>query len=196
MDSILSNFNVYDIICGGAIVIGIMYGLSHGILSMIKPLLSVIIARTLSSAIRNALKVSDIASTINQAAAEKTGLPADMELIQMGSNMVADAVISVLAFVISYIIIRITLSLVFSAFRFPRFSAAYKLDRVAGAVVGFVIVGFFIYYIGIGAAALGHLGFTSASSMAEGISNSIVASKIVSLFNYTVAAINTTSYLS
>jgi len=72
MDSILSNFNVYDIVCGGAVIVGILYGLSNGIFSMIKPLLSIIIARTLSGTISNFLKTSNIADTINQIAAEKT----------------------------------------------------------------------------------------------------------------------------
>jgi len=195
MDSILSNFNVYDIVCGGAVIVGILYGLSNGIFSMIKPLLSIIIARTLSGTISNFLKTSNIADTINQIAAEKTGMPGDMKLIQLGSSMVADAVINVLAFVLSYIAIRFVLSLVFAALKIPRFSIAYKLDRAAGAIVGFVVVGFFIYYIGIGATALGKLGFTNAYSVAEGLSNSMVFNKIMSIFR-AMAVIDIASFSS
>ena len=186
MESMLNNFNVYDIVCGGAVIIGVLYGLSSGILSMIKPLISVIIARAISGTVRGMLSMSDLTTTINQAAADKTGLPADMKIIQLGSSMVADAVISVLAFVLSYIIIRIVLSMVFSMLRCSRFGIAYKLNQTAGAVVGFIVVGIFIYYIAIGATALAQMGFGCAKDMAEGLSNSLVARGIIHLFDSTV----------
>lgn len=178
----LGNFNMCDVVCCVAIVIAVLYGISSGIISMVKPILSVIIARTISSVVRGALKVSDISDTISQMAADKTGLAKESVLIQMGTSMVADTIISVLSFIICYIIIRIVLSIVFSTLRFPRYSIGFKLDKVLGGVAGFVIVSFFIYYISIGASALSYIGFSSADTLSQGFSNSIVTSKLVFLF--------------
>lgn len=177
----LFSFTKYDIFFCAIIAIAILYGMARGLLAMLKPIIAVIVARFLSSYIRGLLSSQEIADVLSNIASEKTGISSDYQIMQMGSTLVSETIISVLSFVISYIIIRVVLTILFSALRIRRRGILFKCDRLAGGLLSFAVICLFIYYVGIGSTALAHIGFTSAAELSDGIANSFVPSRIVSL---------------
>lgn len=177
----MSIFSTYDIVCGVILVIAVLYGLSKGFINMLKPIISIVIARLISGYVRSIMSAGSIATIIAKMAAEKTGLPDDYKVIQMGASLVSETIISVLAFVISYILIRLVITIVFSSLKFVKRGSIFRCDRVVGGLIGFVVVSVFFYYANRGLSALVYLGFIELSEIRDGFSTSLVSRIIIGM---------------
>lgn len=161
------------------ILIAVLYGMGKGLISMLKPIISLVIARALSGAVRAYMSSSNIPDVLLKYAYERSSIPKDYKLVQMGYELVSESIISVISFLLTYIMIRVILSIIFSALGICKRGAIYKIDRFAGAAISLVVVCFFIYYLTIGSTALANLGFTSVANLSNGLNDSIIPNKIV-----------------
>ena len=174
----LDSLNNYDIVCGILVILAFVYGAAKGLLSMLEPFIAIVLAKISSVFIKQAINATELASDLANIASEKTGISTEYEIMQMSSAMVAETLISVGSFLIAYILIRTLISIFFTSLKDKK-GLLFTGDKLVGAVISLVIVCVGIYVAGIGSAALAQMGVKSVAEFSQGMTTSLVPSKII-----------------
>lgn len=174
---LFENFTItsYDIAFLSFFVIAILFGSLRGLFRLIAPILSFVLARIISVAIRKNFQAEAI-ELIMQAFKDEKILP-QADRLAFGNEIFSEAVSSVAFFIATYFLIRVVLSFVFYAFK-PNNRLAFHLDKLLGALVMFALAVAVTCIVVKSLSILTAVGFEQAKEITEGIDNGYLSSFI------------------
>lgn len=174
---LLDNLSItsYDIAFISFFVIAILFGSLRGLFRLITPILSFILARIISVAIRKNFQ-AEATEVIMQAFKDAKILsPADR--MAFGGEIFSEAVSSAAFFIATYFVIRVVLSFVFYAFK-PNNRLAYRIDKLLGALVMLALAIAVTCIVVKSLSILTAVGFDFAKELSDGIDKGMVSSMI------------------
>lgn len=174
---LFENFTIttYDIAFLSFFVIAILFGSLRGLFRLIAPILSFVLARIISVAVRKNFQAEAI-ELIMQAFKDEKILP-QADRLAIGNEIFSEAVSSVAFFIATYFLIRVVLSFVFYAFK-PNNRLAFHLDKLLGALVMFALAVAVTCIVVKSLSILTAVGFEQAKEITEGIDNGFFSSFI------------------
>lgn len=171
--------NTADNIFLSALVIVIFYAYHAGFFRLTKPVVSIVLARTLCPAISIFFQSGKLGKLLRGKVNDL--LEPYLESKVGISEYVAGAIIAVITFFVTYILLRILVEYLYSLFK-PSFSLAQKLDKILGIILGILTVVIFAYIIYNGCIYLRMAEISCASNIADSIDKSFIVKGVIGVF--------------